>query len=664
MMKFSPLLCAGLLATFAAQAVGALDESAWSHRQEFEVPESGLFQLELPPAALAVAALDWRDVRLIDATGRELPWRAWSGEAEPARWLAAENFTVTLAAGETIVRFRTSETAPIAALELQGPEGNFVKAVDVETSSDGQTWELVSQGAPWFSQNGAQENRLRFTPRAASEWRVRIDDRQGERRALTGVRLERAAQGGLPSRRVPVRIASREEFAGQSVLQLELPHAHAPVAALWLETNERVLQRTVRVLTRQVQDEQMVEREIGRGVIRRLAVSAPAAAARLGVPVTGPVSEATVQLVLENGDNAPLPLSAIEAELRPARLVFAASAAGRVTLLVGASGQTLPRYDLPAGPAVWAAARLLENAVGPLVANPSFRAPESLPGVPLEGAPLDLAAWKIRRVVRVAQPGFQQLELDLSALAQVRAGLADLRLVRENGRQVPFLLAASALERAHPLVPTTIPDERRPGLSRWQLALPQAHLPVTRLTLRSSGALFERPVRLVQRMRDARGEPRDETLAEAVWRQQPGGSATARLDLPLRGRALAAIVFVEIENGDNQPIVLTGAEFATPVVRLFFKTGDSAPLTLAYANPAAAAPRYDLRLVAPQVLAAPKSAATLEASASGTVPSEAPADGSAGPGRYLFWAALALVVVLLLVVVAKLAPKPADGEGG
>lgn len=201
-------------------------------------------------------------------------------------------------------------------------------------------------------------------------------------------------------------------------------------------------------------------------------------------------------------------------------------------------------------------------------------------------------------------------------------------------------------------------------MSRWKLALPQANLPVTRLTLQSSSALFERRVRLVQRSRDARGEFREGTLAETVWRHQPGGSAPARLDLPLSGRVLESAVFVEIENGDNQPIALTGAEFATPVVRLFFKTGDSAPITLAYANKTAAAPRYDLRLVAPQVLAAPKTTAILEASAPGPAPTDSSAGESGGPGRYVFWAALAVVVVLMLAVVAKLAPKPSDRAGG
>ncbi len=648
------------LAALGAASARALDDSAWSHRLEFEVPEAGLLQLELPPGVLALAEVDLRDVRLVETGGRELPWRVWGGEAEPATWLAGENLEVTLANGETVVRFSTRETAPIDALELKSAPGNFVKAVDVESSADGQSWESAVQGAPWFSQNGVQESRVRFAPRSAAFWRIRIDDRAGEPRPVIAVQLKRAARGGLPPRRAALKILGREEFARRSVLTLALPHAHAPLAGLHVQTAEPIFQRTVHVETRQIVDEQLLDREIGRGVIHRLALPNRPTAVNLAVPVTAPLPDATVQLVIENGDNAPLPISGVEADLRPVRLVFAAAAPGKVTLLVGASGQTRPRYDLPVEPSNYPAARLLETVDQAVAANPNYRARESLPGVPLEGAAIELGAWRARRVVRLAQPGFQQLELDLAALAHAQPSLSDLRVVRANGKQVPFLVAKAALERAHPFNPALEPDPKRPNVSRWKIVLPQPNLPLSRLTLLSSTALFERPVRIVQRMRDNRGEMRDQTVVETVWQVQPGVFGPARLDLPLGNRPFEQTLYFEVENGDNQPIELTGGEIATPVVRLFFKTENVEPVTLAYANPAAPAPRYDLRLVAGQVLAAPKHVATLDASAAAAVPDPAGSSGLGGYGKYAFWGALALVVVLMLGVVAKLAPKPPE----
>ena len=81
-------------------------------------------------------------------------------------------------------------------------------------------------------------------------------------------------------------------------------------------------------------------------------------------------------------------------------------------------------------------------------------------------------------------------------------------------------------------------------------------------------------------------------------------------------------------------------------------------MALYYGNRAATAPRYDLALVAGQILAAEKLAASLGAEEQvrpGGWADQALAGSRAG---ILFWGVLALVVLGLLVVVAKLLPKP------
>ena len=70
------------------------------------------------------------------------------------------------------------------------------------------------------------------------------------------------------------------------------------------------------------------------------------------------------------------------------------------------------------------------------------------------------------------------------------------------------------------------------------------------------------------------------------------------------------------------------------------------------------APRYDLALVAGQILAAEKSVASLGAEEPARTGGWAD-QALAGPrGGIIFWSALAIVVVALLIVVAKLLPKP------
>jgi hypothetical protein len=92
-----------------------------------------------------------------------------------------------------------------------------------------------------------------------------------------------------------------------------------------------------------------------------------------------------------------------------------------------------------------------------------------------------------------------------------------------------------------------------------------------------------------------------------------------------------------------------------PVVRLIFKVADPGGFELIYGNPAANTPRYDLSLVAVKLLTSSRNVAKLAVGD----PNSATRNAFSGlKGGYIFWGALALVVIVLLVVVAKLLPKP------
>ena len=114
-------------------------------------------------------------------------------------------------------------------------------------------------------------------------------------------------------------------------------------------------------------------------------------------------------------------------------------------------------------------------------------------------------------------------------------------------------------------------------------------------------------------------------------------------------------LWLETDNGDNPAITLDAVLSTYAVVRLVFKVGETDGYALAAGNPAASTPRYDLSLVAQKLLTASRNVAQLAADES-----RPPAGKDLGGlnGGYVFWGALALVVIVLLVTVAKLLPKP------
>jgi hypothetical protein len=454
-----------------------------------------------------------------------------------------------------------------------------------------------------------------------------------------------------------VRLLRREEFAGESVLTLDLGGAHVPLAALEFTTAEPLFARTVTFTVRELRDDTAIERTLATGSIWRVAADGLPATARLDIPVhfTAPSRELLVHIA--NGDSPPLAIDTVTARQRPRWLVFHPTAPGAYTLLTGHPQISPPRYDLATLAEALRATPPGKLAPGAAEPNPAYRTPEALADTPLRGGALDPAPWAFRKTVRLAATGVQQLELDLDVLSRAQPGLADLRLMRE-GAQVPYLLERPALTRWAALTLAPADDSKRPRLSRWEIRLPRVGTPLTRLSLVSSSALFQRHLRLFEKISDERrGESSERTLAELDWNKIPGDDRA--LNVPLSTVPSGETLILETDNGDNPPLLLASVRGAYPVVRLLFKPeAGSAQLALCYGNRAATAPRYDLALVAGRLIAAEKSVATLGPEEnSGTVHSPANLLGGLDGGP-LLWGVLVLVVVGLLVIVAKLLPKP------
>jgi hypothetical protein len=179
-------------------------------------------------------------------------------------------------------------------------------------------------------------------------------------------------------------------------------------------------------------------------------------------------------------------------------------------------------------------------------------------------------------------------------------------------------------------------------------------MPLRSVVLSSTTSLFQRLIRLYENVPTPQGTSYEHTLASDLWVRRPeAGMGDARV-FGTPERMSTDTLWIETDNGDNPPISLGTVRCNIPVARLVFKVAESDGITLVYGNPAIAAPRYDLSLVAARLLTASRSEAHLGAVAAGSTGN--PFGGL--KGGLVFWSALALVVVSLLLVVAKLLPKP------
>jgi hypothetical protein len=396
------------------------------------------------------------------------------------------------------------------------------------------------------------------------------------------------------------------------------------------------------------------EQTIGQGTIYRVAIEGQPAAESLSAPLEGLVRSRELLLFVRNQDSPPLPITAVRIERRPVYLVFLVRQAGAYHLLTGNGQCAAPRYDLAALNMNLKSVAVAPIKLPPPVNNPDYRPPEVLPGIEATGAALDVTAWKFRQPVKIAHAGAQQLELDPDVLAHAQPGFQDLRLLH-GSNQVPYVLERTSISRSLAPTVTATNDAKDPKLSRWMLKLPQSRLPVTRLSCATRTSLFQREITLYEELADERGEKYRHNLGSAAWVQKPDRKSQ-EFFLTLDSAPQSDTLFLETHNGDNPSVELEKFQLFYPATRILFKAGSDDELFLYYGNPRVASPRYDLSLVAGQLLSADKIIASLgteqQLLKSSWREHEIP-----GQGGVVFWGILALVIVVLLVIISRLLPK-------
>jgi len=656
LFSFSPRLLCVVALLFGAPAAAANLPSDWQRVQSFEVSTAGLVKISVPVETLDAARPALEDLRLYDEAGNEVPYliERFAQVAKAAQ--AVKAFQVSLGASTTVITIETGLAQPLDGVKLESPAKDFIKAVQVESSEDGDHWQPLAKGQPIFRQpDGASHLQIPLPPTSSKWLRLTVDDGRSPPVPFTGALVHPAMGEPAPGELISATITERDESPGETRLELSLGAANLSVASIQLETTEPLFMRQVSVAFPEVLEDSIREETIGHGTVYRVAVEGQPPSENLSVPLDSLVSSRELFLLIKNGNSPPLPISAVRVERRPVYLAFLARQPGTYHLLTGNAHCDAPRYDLAA-----LGMNLKDVAVSPVKIsppsdNPDFRAADVLPGLEVTGAALDVSEWKFRKPMKISKAGgAQQIEPDLEVLAHARPDFEDLRVL-DGGNQVPYIIQRTSISRALTPSVTSTKDAKDPTLSRWIIKLPQTGLPIARLTCVSRTPLFERSLSLYEELTDERGDKYRHVLGGATWTQTPERQSkefTLTLDGPLQSDTL----FLETDNGDNPPIELEKFTAFYPVTRILFKAKPDDQLFLYYGNPRVSSPSYDLSLVAGQLLAAEKNVASLFAEEQ-LRNSSWYGDQMAGQGGVLFWGTLALVVVVLLFIISRLLPK-------
>ncbi|HKN65589.1 MAG TPA: DUF3999 family protein [Gemmatimonadaceae bacterium] len=604
---------------------------------------------------VAVASGGAGDLRLFDKANREVPYLLITPRVE-AQWRAARLLRITPTKLSSGFEADFETALMVDRVRMEGLPAPFLKRVQIEGSGDRAHWTVLVPDGTLFDlpNDGLALTALDIPAGSYRYLRLTWDDRASRRMPLprqVEARVASATRGPAPLR-TPVAVERRPSEPGKSRFRIRLPGAHLPIVALELNVGGGNVLRTARITEGRLEGSTVVPAELGTATLRR-SVRDGLAAAELRIPITPP-SESQLELAVDDGNNPPLDVTGATAVFATLPFVFFESTGDTLVARFGSDRLTAPKYDLEAerdrvpslalATAHWGASREVTVATA-----------DTTVAMPTAGATIDPEHFRYARSIAPGTAGLATLPLDAATLAH--GSFADIRIATSDGHQVPFLV-----ERLDEPLAVTLPSLERLTRSRdqasrshYRIRLPYAGLPASRLVIRTDARVFEREVGL-QILPNAEDDPRARsgpiTIASTTWRHADPELPAPALSLelpPLRVSELSLVV----DEGDNAPLPLREATLLLPAFRLrFFRDGHT-PLTLLYGRPDLGTPRYDLALLAPRLLGAPAQdvAASAERETSnvtGVTPT------------IVFWCALALAVLALVVLIARLL-RPGNG---
>lgn len=588
----------------------------------------GWARLVLPDDVLDACRPGLPDLRLYDASGREVPWALEERVASAPARFAFRNVERLPGVETTAIVDRGARPALARSAMLAVDGEEYMKPVSIESSDDARTWRPFAKGSV-FSTRLATSTTLRFAANDRRWWRFRFDDRNGDPVAPREVVVAGEEPEAGITREIPLALSAA---AGGSVLTATLPAANLGVVAIRLEASSPAYSRDVRVSERIFFRGEVSRRLIGEGVISR----APDGSGNDRIAL-GDGSGRTLEIEVEKLDGPPLEIARVFA-VAPARAILFSAPEGGARLAYGSALADAPRYDVGRALSISKPGRFAQASAGAPSATAGTASQAALPGVP-RGAVLDPAQWKWRQPLELPAAG-NVAYLDLAGPAAAVGGAP--RIVDSANRQVPYVVERAAHRERRPVeVKVSVRGTRTVAeLS----ALPDM-TEVDAIEISATApAFFSRQVVVLEQEMDARGAAQTRTLGAASWEKRPD-DPTVPLTVPI-GRPTTGTIRVEIENGDNEALAIGPCAVWTSTPRIDFVFQPGEKLALVSGNAEVAPPRYDLELVAARVLAAPALPARITAAPAATAPVRR------GTPAWL-WVAVAAAAALVALVLVR-----------
>lgn len=351
-------------ALVALGLAGDIENSEFRYSRTLAAPAGAPVTFEPDAAMYGHAADGFRDLRVVDAAGSEVPWRT-----EPLPMAVPPREIARVARGEldgvvSVVLDRGATPEVIDRLELDVPDREFVGEVEVLGSSTGAEGSYAALSTTRiYAVRGAVAARSTTALFPPTDYRYLLVRARG----VSGIDGAMVSRDPRQPRLDPVDAGSTvRQRRRATVVTLDLGFANVPVDAVEAQSGTDTFVRRVVV---QGSNDGTTFVPLGGGEVARFR----------GVDLDRIAIDGRhryVRVTIVNGDDAPLSGLRVEALAHARPLVLAEGFAAPYRLFYGASGLVAPAYDfarLPAG--AIGLERAVAGALGPEALNEDFEPP-------------------------------------------------------------------------------------------------------------------------------------------------------------------------------------------------------------------------------------------------------------------------------------------------
>ena len=286
----------------------------------------------------AVPRHGFRDLRLLDASSREVPYLlVWPDDDVPVT-VRGTVLPVTTTQKTSGFEADLGTSQVVDMITVAGLPAPFLKRLVLEGSGDRRHWTVLLAEGTLFDlpAEKLQQHQLEFRAGPYRFLRVTWDDTNSGRVPLpTEVHARRAPSGGLPPPQLVVEapFERRPSEPGRSRYRIRLPGNGLSIYGFDLHVGGGHVFREAFVTEAHLQAGQLTAREIGRGTLSRV-VRDGLTAQSLRINMRPP-TERTVDLVIEDGSNPPLELQRVTCVLPRYPWIYFESAGGPITARYG-----------------------------------------------------------------------------------------------------------------------------------------------------------------------------------------------------------------------------------------------------------------------------------------------------------------------------------------